>query len=107
MKTPVLFALVLAAAAPLAIPAHADGPTAVAVRFNDLNLDQPTDAAVMLGRLDRAAIQACGASPFASLRDYRLAIRGSRCYADGMSHAISELNAPALTAIYEQHVRAD
>jgi UrcA family protein len=104
MKTPFLFAMALAAAAPLAMPAHADRPTAVEVRFNDLDLNQPSDAAIMLGRLDQAAMQACGASPFASLREYRLSIRWSRCYADGMSRAISELNAPAVTAIYEREM---
>ncbi|HLZ83640.1 MAG TPA: UrcA family protein [Caulobacteraceae bacterium] len=101
MKTPILFALALAAAAPVAMPAHADRPTAVEVRFNDLDLNRPSDAVVMLGRLDQAALQACGASRF-SLREYQQSIRWSRCYADGMGRAVSELNAPALTAAYER-----
>jgi UrcA family protein len=104
MKTSILFALALASAAPVAMPAHAEGPTTVGVRFNDLDLNRPTDAAIMLGRLDSAAMQACGASPFGSLREYRLSIRWSRCYTDGISRAISELNAPALTALYEREM---
>lgn len=107
MKTPVVFALALTAAAPAAMPAHADAPTAIAVRFNDLDLNQPTDAAVMLGRLDRAAIQACGASPFGSLREYRLSIRWSRCYANSMNRAISLLNAPELTAMFDREMGAE
>lgn len=101
MKTPVLFALALAAAAPFATAAHADRPTAVEVRFNDLDLNNPADAAVMLGRLNNAAMQACGAAPFASLHEYRLAIRRSSCYASSLSRAVSELNAPALNALYD------
>jgi UrcA family protein len=102
MKTPVLFALALAAAAPLATVAHADQPTAVGVRFNDLNLSKPTDAAVMLGRLDHAAMQACGAAPFESLREYQSAIRHSRCYVRGVGRAIATLDAPAVTAIFDR-----
>lgn len=102
MKSPILFAMALAATAPVALPAHADRPTAIGVRFNDLDLNRPADAAIMLGRLDEAALQACGASPF-SLREYQLAIRHwSRCYADSLGRAVSELNAPALTAVYER-----
>ena len=104
MRTPILFALALATAAPVAIPAHADRPSAVAVRFDDLDLNRPSDAAVMLGRLDQAALEACGATPFASLREYQQAIRWSRCYANGMDRAVSELDAPALTALYEREM---
>jgi UrcA family protein len=102
MKTPIIIALALAAAAPVAMPAYADRPTAVEVRYGDLDLNRSTDAAIMLGRLDKAALQACGAFPFSSLREYRLAIRGSRCYANGMRRAVAELNAPAVTSLYER-----
>jgi UrcA family protein len=105
MKTPIIFALVLAAASPVAMPAFADKPTAIGVRFGDLDLSRQADAAVMLGRLDQAALQACGAQPFASLREYQQAIRWSRCYANGMNRAITELNAPELTAMYQREMR--
>jgi UrcA family protein len=104
MKTPIIFALALAAASPIAMPAFAERPTAVGVRFNDLDLNRPSDAAVMLGRLDQAALQACGAQPFASLREYQQAIRWSRCYTNGMNRAIAELNAPELRAVYEREM---
>jgi UrcA family protein len=103
MKTPILFALALAAATPAAMPAYADGPAAVGVRFSDLNLNQPTDAAIMLDRLDQAAMQACGAFPFSSLREYRVAVRGSQCFTRSLSRAVAELNAPEVTAVYEHH----
>jgi UrcA family protein len=102
MKTPVVLGLILAAAAPLATAAAADRPTAVEVRFSDLDLNNPNDAAVMLGRLDDAALEACGAAPFESLREYQLAIRDSRCYAHSLSRAVAELNAPAVTAVFER-----
>lgn len=38
MKAPMLLALALAVGASVAAPAYADSPTAVGVRFNDLNL---------------------------------------------------------------------
>jgi len=104
MKTPIVFALALAAAAPIAMPAHADRATAVGVRFNDLDLNRPTDATIMLDRLDQAAMQACGAAPFASLREYQQAVRWSRCYAHSLNRAVSELNAPELTAMYERRM---
>lgn len=101
MKTPILFALALAAAAPVAMPAYADRPTSVGVRFADLDLSQPAGAAIMLDRLDQAAMQACGAFPYSSLREYRVAIRGSRCYVRSLSRAVADLDAPQVTAMYE------
>lgn len=101
MKTPFLFALALTMAAPVAMPAFADRPTAVEVPVSGLDLNRPGDAAMMLGRLDNAALVACGASPF-SLREYKMAVRGSGCYAKGLSRAVGELDAPALTALFER-----
>lgn len=50
-------------------------------------------------------MQACGAFP-SSLRDYRLAVRGSRCYTTSVSRAVAALNAPEVTAIYEHQARS-
>jgi UrcA family protein len=101
MKTPFLFALALALATPVAMPAFADRPTAIEVPVSGLDLNQPGDAAVMLGRLDNAALEACGASPF-SLREYKMAVRDSGCYAQGLSRAVGKLDAPALTALFQR-----
>jgi UrcA family protein len=106
MKTPLLFALALAVAAPVAAAAHEDGPMTVEVRYGDLDLNKPDDAAIMLGRLNEAALQACGAAPFESLREYRLTIRHSRCYVRSLSRAVGELNSPTLTAAFDREYRS-
>jgi UrcA family protein len=93
--------LVFAAAA-MALPACAETSATVGVRFADLNLNQPSDAAVMLGRLDRAAMEACGAEPFSSLRELQREVRGSSCYAKSLGRAVAELNVPEVTAMYDR-----
>ena len=105
MKLPTLFVLALAMAAPVATAAYADRPTQVGVRYNDLDLSRRSDAAAMLGRLDQAALQACGASPFASLREYQMAIRESHCYAASLGRAVAGLNAPTVTELYDRQAQ--
>ncbi|MEW5685035.1 MAG: UrcA family protein [Pseudomonadota bacterium] len=90
------------AALAFAAPAMAEQVTTkVAVPSAGLDLQNPADAAVMLGRLDRAAVRACGASSF-SVRDYQVAVRHSACYRDAMAQAVNAVKAPALSAAYAQ-----
>ena|SRR5579875_2096896 len=101
------FALLAAAllATPFAAQAQAlasDQPTAVAVTARDLDLNNPSDANRMLGRLGDAALEACGASPF-SLPQYRDAVRRSDCYRNGVDQAVASLDAPALSDAYHHH----
>lgn len=79
-----------AAAGPLAT-------TSIAVSPAGLDLSTPAGAEAMAGRLDRAAVRACGASSF-SVREYQAAVRRSACYRDAMGEALSALNAPAVSA---------
>lgn len=97
-----------AAALALAIPAAGqaaaardDQPVSVKVRYGDLNLTQTHDAAVMLRRLDNAALESCGASKF-SLREYRAAVRDSACYHDSMNRALADLGSPTVNALYRE-----
>jgi UrcA family protein len=89
----------------LAIPAvgyaadPADNATSVTVRYNDLDLDKSADAAILLQRIDDAAMAACGASS-ASLRDYRESVRHSACHEASMSRALAALNLPAVNRLY-------
>ncbi len=97
--------LYVAAALALAIPSFAaaqsaNGDGSVAVRYGDLNLNDRAGAAVMLHRLDTAALEACGVSPF-SLREYKLAVQGSACHVTRMDQAVAELGAPAVTELYK------
>ncbi|PZQ60616.1 MAG: hypothetical protein DI570_13965 [Phenylobacterium zucineum] len=97
MKIALVPALVVLA---LGAPAAAQQVTTkVAVPAAGLDLQNPADAAVMLGRLDRAAAKACGASTF-SVRDYQAAVRRSACYRDAMAGAVNAVNAPAVSAAY-------
>ena len=109
MKIPALCALALALATPIAAQAAAPGDpggpeqTAVKVRFDDLNLNRESDAKVMLTRLDRAALSACGASE-GSLREYQAAVRASACYRSSLDQAVAQVNAPAVTGLYHEGV---
>ena len=92
-------ALAVSAAAYAATPD--DAQNSIRVAYNDLNLLQPQGAAVLLQRVQGAALQACGASPF-SLPDYQYTIRRSSCYQTSVSRAVSAIDAPLLTALYRQ-----
>lgn len=97
-------ALALALAVPAASQAaSADSATvSIPVRVGGLNLTQPADAAVMIRRLETAALEACGASKF-SLREYQQAVRESACYRDGMNSAVAQLGSPTVNALYHDH----
>ncbi len=107
MKQAIIDALALVLVAPvLAAPvlAHAaSAPDDVArapASFADLNLNRARDARVMLDRLDRAALEACGASQF-SFPDYRASVQKSGCYRSGLDRAVDALNAPQVTRLYQ------
>jgi UrcA family protein len=97
---------ICAAAFALIAPAisHAavdDSATAVKVSYQDLDLSRSSGATVMLQRLDQASLEACGASQF-SVRDYRDAVQRTDCYRDGVQQAVANLNAPAVTRLYNK-----
>ncbi len=104
MKTHIIGALALAFVVPAAaqaqpIAASNDVPSAISVHFADLDLNQRSDARVMLTRISDAALNACGADR-ASLPEYRDAVRNSACYSDGVRHAVVDLAAPSVTRLY-------
>ncbi|HEY0435757.1 MAG TPA: UrcA family protein [Phenylobacterium sp.] len=87
----------LAAAQP---PQPRTEPT-TAIRYADLNLATPTDAAKMLKRIRRAAAEVCAASPGQDGNDI-YAIEGfESCYAQSVQRAVAKLNAPLVTAALE------
>ncbi len=104
MKTFVIAAAALFAAPMLAHaqPLASDQPTAVAVRYQDLDLNRRADAHVVLGRISDAALEACGASSF-SLPDYRASVQRSDCFRRGVQQAVAAINAPEVTNIYNRH----
>ena len=62
----------------------------------------PGEAKRSLGRLDVAAMQACGASVF-SVPDYKSAVRDSSCWHDSMTDVVSRIDNQYLTAAYRNH----
>jgi len=73
----------------------------VRVSYADLDLNQPQAAAVMLKRLDRAAMSACGASPF-SAKAVRDDVRSSACYRTALDQAVAQVGAPELVRLHRQ-----
>jgi len=78
-------------------------PTAVAVKYGDLDLGSRRGSVVMIGRLHEAALNACGADEF-SFADVRRAVARSTCFEDSMTRAVADLDAPLVTQLY--HDRA-
>jgi len=93
LAVPALMALALAAPA-VAAPLET---RFIAVSPAGLDLASPGGALAMAGRLDRAAVRACGASPF-SARDVQAEVRRSACYREAMDRALAALDAPAVNA---------
>ena len=98
-------AFLIAAPAISSAAPTANGSAAVKVAYGDLNLSSPGDAAVLLQRIDNAATRACGASRD-SLSEYRWAVRRSACHESGMERAVSALDAPTVTSLYNSADRS-
>jgi UrcA family protein len=101
MKTILLGALALA----LALPAAASAGQMVAVRTDDLSLSRPADAQRLLRRLDRAALDVCGAS-IVSVREMQAATRASDCYAQAMAQAVAQVGSPTVSDLYRERGRS-
>jgi UrcA family protein len=71
------------------------------VRYGDLNLNNETDAKIMLQRIVQAAKTACGghatASSFTGSVDH---LTFEACRTDAVSRAVTQLGAPLVTRIY-------
>ena len=100
MKSLAPFALVLSLLAPAAPAVAADEFMAVRVSHADLDLNQPRDAAIMLGRLQNAALDACGASIF-SARGVQDEVRASSCYRQSLDRAVADLGAAGVSALHQ------
>jgi UrcA family protein len=91
-----LAAATLVAAAQSASAQPDEPSTAVRVSFADLDISHPAGAHVLLERIERAAVTACGGEPWARLQAQSSAYQ--QCRGDAISEAISHINAPMLTA---------
>ena len=88
--------LALTTSAAMAAPSQ----TAV-LRYGDLDLNRSEDAAVMMRRIDSAALSACGASKV-SVREMQRAVRAGDCFRDAQARAVATLNAPTVTSLYQE-----
>jgi UrcA family protein len=76
-----------------------ESPTAVAVKYGDLDLSTRHGSVVMLGRLHQAALNACGANEF-SFAEVRRAVAQSACFENSMTRAVADVDAPLVTQLY-------
>ena len=83
-----------------------DATAQVKVRFHDLNLQRPGDAKTLLGRIERASLEACGASD-QSIPEYRRLVARSKCYSSSVEAAIRKINSPLLTELYGHNISAN
>lgn len=69
----------------------------------DLHPRTPAAADRLLGRIEEAALEACGASP-SSLYELRRAARQSDCWRKAVSNAVAQVGDPELSrALERQH----
>jgi UrcA family protein len=83
-----------------ALPAAADslGPPTVTVKYADLNLSNPRDAAVLYGRIDTAAEDIC--SPYDHTGSLSSKMRVKTCVNKVVEDAVIKTKEPALIAVY-------
>jgi UrcA family protein len=95
--------LILAAAAcalaglPAAHAADARGPSAVTVRYDDLNLDTDSGVRTLYARLKRAAELVC---PGSHDRDLARVSIGRACKAQAVDAAVTRVHNPRLAALH-------
>jgi UrcA family protein len=100
MNRPLLLAAALACA--LAAPAFAGEARSIPVQRADLNLQSEAGAEVMLARLERAAERVCGvANGRIDLATHNL---GRACVEETIANAVDSLDAPLVTALYEDRL---
>ena len=99
MRKSILYAAGMALAATAFGPAiAAEHAPQVTVHFADLDLSGDRDAAVLMARLEKAALEVCGGSQF-SVPDYRRAVEHSACYRQSVNQAVDAVGAPTLVRL--------
>jgi UrcA family protein len=78
-----------------------DGPRAISIRADDLDLRHLPDVEVLIKRIEDAAVVACGDAP--DFRRLRQVEAFDRCRKAAIESAVRRLNQPMLTEIAETH----
>ena len=94
------FALMAVGGPALAAPPAPGAAPTVSVTYNDLDLSQAKDAAIMLKRIRRAAGEACRESPGTIGTDIDAVTRMDACYRRALARAVAGLNAPRVTEAF-------
>ena len=98
MKIPVIATIALIAVAAPGLAAAetlaAESATSLAVRYNDLDLQNAPDAKAMLHRIRKVAVEVCqpGETGFDAIA------RFETCYREAVDDAVARLDAPRVTA---------
>jgi UrcA family protein len=106
MRTPFLAAAALCAA--IAMPATAREAKVGADRYAvtlhraQLHPATPDAARQTIARIEAAALDVCGASPF-SLREMKQAVRDSACWRDAVAGTMAQIDDPLLLQAYHRH----
>jgi UrcA family protein len=90
---------------PAAAGERADGALTPSIRIavHPGDLDNPASTERLFDRIEAAALEVCGGSPF-SFPDVRRAVRRSDCWRQGVSTAVAELHDARLTARLAQQL---
>jgi UrcA family protein len=93
---------------PVAAAENTDGALAASVRIEvrQGDLDNPLAAKRLFDRIEEAALEVCGGSPF-SFPDVRRAVRKSDCWRQSVSTAVTELRDARLNARLAQRLDMD
>jgi len=76
----------------------------VNVRFADLDLSKPADAAILYQRIQRAARLVCNSS--AAAWDGRATSNWQRCYNGAVEDVVLHINRPMVTAVHRRLTQA-
>jgi UrcA family protein len=97
-----------ASASPPAAGRTADGAANPTIRIvvRKADTESPAAAQRLFDRIDEAAMEVCGASPF-SFAEVRRAVRQSDCWRQSVSTAVAKVQDPSLTARLEQRLDLD
>jgi UrcA family protein len=79
-----------------AVAQSVDERVSINVSYADLDIRHASGAAVLLHRLDAAAVRACGGEP--DLRVLAAVAAFEKCRTTALNQAVAQVNAPALTA---------
>jgi UrcA family protein len=93
----VIFTSILSGVGTLAYAA--DSPTEKTVKYADLNVSNPQDAAILYKRIQSAAVGVCSRLDHGTVASKRSAVA---CTSAAIANAVGQVNQPALNALFNE-----